>query len=284
MKCLNCKNSNLRNITRVKKREVVVCDICGLARVKNIPTKRGVENTINKISKEFFHEYLKEKDSYIKYFQKKVDDLDKYSSRGLLLDVGCGPGTFLQIAKDRGWNVVGVDLSKEAVELCRGNKLKVLNGTINSKTLGKKRFDAICAFQLIEHVTDPIYLLRNIFKRLKKGGVLIITTPDRLGLVPRLSGKHWFEYYNEEHLYFFTKDSLKGVVERSGFETLNIKTEFGRSLDIPYIWDRLTNYYYTTDSRINVLLNRLKFIPKFIGRRVAIKEPWVNIYLIARKT
>jgi 2-polyprenyl-3-methyl-5-hydroxy-6-metoxy-1,4-benzoquinol methylase len=251
--------------------------------VKNLPSKLDVKKAINSASNKFVKEYLREKHSYKIYFSSKFNDLRKYVNDGLLLDIGCGPGVFLKIAQNNGWKVKGVDLSKEVVMTCKRFAIDVVFGTISSSKLNNKKYDVITAFQLIEHVQNPLLFLHQMNKKLGKGGVIMLTTPDRKGFVAQILQSHWFEYYNEEHLFFFTKNSLKSIVEKSGFEIVTIKTEHGRSLNLPYIWSRLTDYYYTSASRMNSLLNRIGFFPRFVRNKLTIREPWVNIYLIAKK-
>ncbi len=283
MKCINCGREDLEKVARAKDRKILECINCGLGGVSPFPSKGGIAKTIDDVSEKFFQDYQKEEKSYTSYFKKKLDDIASYEPVGRLLDVGCGPGLFMKLAQERGWQVVGVDLSEEAVKKGKKDKITIKHGTLDSAKLGQNMFDVITGFQLIEHVQKPDALLRKMSARIKKGGLIVITTPDKKGFLAQLSGKHWFEYYNKEHLFFFNQKSLREMIEKAGFEVITCKTEFGRRLDLPYVWDRLLNYYYTKDTKAHKFVAAFNFVPKLLGRVVIIREPWVNIYLIARK-
>lgn len=283
MKCNVCKSQEHELLVNVKSRKIYTCNNCGLVFIKPLPSKSKNQKTVDKISNSFYDEYKLEEESYRKYFLKKIKDIKKYKKKGSILDVGCGPGTFLVEAKKSGYETYGVDLSTEAVKISKGRKLNAKKDSLKEVRFRKKQFDIITTFQLIEHVLNPRLLIEQAYKKLNKGGILVIATPNQRGLLSRLSGKKWFEYYNLEHNYYFSEQTLTTLTEDNGFEILQCKTEFGRELNLVYVWDRLVNYYYTKDTSINKIINLLKFIPNIIGDKIAIREPFVNVYLIAIK-
>lgn len=250
--------------------------------IEHLPSKLQNARFIQAVGKPFLAEYLEQESSYQDYFAKKLDDLAALKTSGKLLDVGCGAGTFLLQAKARGWQVVGTDLSTDALKLCHKRGLKVIKGTLEELPKNA-RFDVITCFQTIEHLPRPDLFLKQAYSRLKPGGILLVTTPNNQGFLGKLMGKWWFEYTNLEHLYFFQHHSLAQLVRKSGFQVLSLTTESGRQLDLPYIWDRLSRYYYTPGTPGAKLVQTLAFVPK-IFQQLPIKEPWVNCYLIATKT
>lgn len=283
MSCISCSNKKFRKITNIKGRNIFICGSCGLAFVSPIPRVGRILGTINKVSGTFYKEYVKEKKYYDVYFGEKLEEIKKIKSTGFLLDVGCGPGTFLKLAQEGGFKVSGVELSNEAVSFCKKEGLNVYHGTINSNKLRSKRFDIITAFQLLEHVQKPDKFLNGIYRRLKPNGIILLTTPDREGIAPRILGKHWFGYYNLEHNYYFTITSLKNLINKAGFNTLTYKRESIRSINFKYIYNRMINYYYTNDTSVNKILNKFEFIPKLLDNKIAFKVPWASISLIAKK-
>lgn len=110
-----------------------------------------------------------------------------------------------------------------------------------------------------------------------------MTTPDRRGLLARLTGQRWFEYYNEEHLTYFEERSLRHLLTNGEFKIVNLCTEFGRAFTLDYAAERLSRFYYTDSglvSRCGRLLARLLRVAG--GLRVS--EPWQTMYAIARRT
>lgn len=274
--CIHCKKKIYKIISHTKDRKIVECLVCGLATV-------DTTKSLMPASKTFFQEYLQESLSYENYFNNKTSDINKLSAKGKLLDIGCGPGTFIKLAKKSGWDIVGLDTSKYSADICRQQNLPVICGEIKSSKLKKDSFDFITAFQLIEHSSEPNGLLNEAYRLLKPGGYLVLTTPNKKGFLARLMGSYWFGYYNLEHCYFFTPETLKSLVKAAGFEVIFCKTEFGRKLSLNYIMDRLLNYYYTPDTGIYKFLAKFYWIARQLDKYFIIREPYVNIYLAARK-
>ena len=94
-----------------------------------------------------------------------------------LLDYGCGPGDMLAIARKCGLDARGVDASEYSVELARQRGLDVTLG--DAKTLASQRgsFDVVFAQSVIEHVDDPVALLRSLRELLRPNGLLLVSSP-----------------------------------------------------------------------------------------------------------
>lgn len=281
--CLSCHSDSFNISYKTKDRNISHCRKCGLLFVSPIPSENQILSIVEKVSQNFYKEYLAEFNSYSEYFKNKASDIDKLTSKGQLLDIGCGPGTFLEIAKKRGWDVLGIDLSAEAIKICKKKKIKAKLATTNSLNTKSETFNVITAFQLIEHVQMPDQLLKHIFNMLKPEGYLILTTPDQQGFLSKIMGRFWFEYYNLEHLYFFRQSVLQNMVKNFGFQIIFSQTEFGRRLKPSYILDRLINYYYTSPGIIHNILKFSMTPVKLLDKIIYVREPWVNIYLIAQK-
>lgn len=102
---------------------------------------------------------------------------------GRLLDAGCGNGIFLELLLGRsGWEVVGVDASQEAVARCRDKGIHAVQAVIEAFS-DADRFDVVTLWELIEHVFDPLGVLRRCRELLRPGGVLVLTTRTSAGLI-----------------------------------------------------------------------------------------------------
>jgi len=134
-----------------------------------------------------------------------------------ILELGCGHGYILEFLRRNGFsNVEGIDISEQLVQIAiaRGLNVKVADVFEYLRYSAKDRFSAIIALNFIEHFTkeELMRLMPNIYKALKKGGVLIILTPNGAGLFP-----HQVVYGDCTHMTIFTPQSLQEILELVGF-------------------------------------------------------------------
>jgi 2-polyprenyl-3-methyl-5-hydroxy-6-metoxy-1,4-benzoquinol methylase len=147
------------------------------------------------------------------------------SETGCLLDVGCGNGEFIEQMRSYGWSVAGVDLDSSAVEYCRSRGLDVSLGTI-ADLPETSQYDVIALTHVIEHVADPIELLRECSKRLRLDtGRIVITTPNLKSLGHRWFGKYWRGLEVPRHFVVFSPGGLRQCVEQAGLSVAAMSTE-----------------------------------------------------------
>jgi len=169
--------------------------------------------------------------SNIRDFRQGLEWIEKYRPSGRLLDVGCAVGVFLAIAKDRGWDVTGVDVSPFAVAYAR-EKLGVnaVAGELEDVAFPDGHFDVITLWDVIEHFPDPIATLREVRRILKDDGLLFVNTPNEQSLLKVFArffycasgGKFTYpvrKMYHQWHLTYFTAESLQRALRLSGFRT-----------------------------------------------------------------
>lgn len=139
---------------------------------------------------------------------------------GALLDVGCGNGRFLMLAQEIGWNAEGIDLDSKAVETARQRGLAVCQGGIEILSEEQEKYDVITLSHVIEHVPDPLNLLRSIYRLLKPGGSLWLETPNLASLGHQRFRENWRDLDPPRHLVLFTSDSLHQALGKVGFEII----------------------------------------------------------------
>jgi 2-polyprenyl-3-methyl-5-hydroxy-6-metoxy-1,4-benzoquinol methylase len=136
--------------------------------------------------------------------------------KGRLLEIGTGAGFFLKAAARAGWDAHGLELSSEAAAYAR-------------ETLGLDEagsFDAAAMFEVIEHLRDPMAVLRAARRAVRPGGVLVLSTPN-LGALTRLAlGNDWAVLSPAEHLYYFTERTLSAILIKAGFSRVDFVREF----------------------------------------------------------
>jgi 2-polyprenyl-3-methyl-5-hydroxy-6-metoxy-1,4-benzoquinol methylase len=136
------------------------------------------------------------------------------------LDVGCGSGDFLSIARSAGWETFGVDFDGNAVAQARQLGHQVVEGSIDALD-GHDKFDAITVSHVIEHVPDPFHLLQRCYALLKPGGYFWLETPNLGSKGSMKYGRHWRGLEPPRHLVLFNRPALIRLHERAGFAEIH---------------------------------------------------------------
>jgi 2-polyprenyl-3-methyl-5-hydroxy-6-metoxy-1,4-benzoquinol methylase len=145
-------------------------------------------------------------------------------SSGKLLDVGCGEGSFLAVAKRCGWAVVGLEPDPKAALVAQQRGLDIVNSGLEGLESQSGSFDVITLSHVIEHMHEPLETLRSCNRLLKPGGQLWIETPNIDSLGHRVFGRHWRGLEAPRHLVLFSRSSLVWALSQAGF---------GRVLTLP---------------------------------------------------
>ena len=145
--------------------------------------------------------------------------------KGRLLDVGCGNGRFLSLMRTAGWEVAGVENDPVTARNVRDHlRIAVTEGNLSDARFPNASFDAVTLSHLIEHVYDPVELLRECRRILKPGGKLVIVTPNSHSLAHRLFGKSWRDLDPPRHLFVFSPSTIGSCSQKAGFRVDVIRT------------------------------------------------------------
>ncbi|WP_394792136.1 class I SAM-dependent methyltransferase [Rhodoferax sp.] len=134
-----------------------------------------------------------------------------------LLDVGCGNGAFLAMAKAAGWQVQGIDFDPQAVAAARSRGLDVICGGLDQILEQEGTYDCITCSHVIEHVHAPRHWITQMHALLRVGGRLWLQTPNISSRGHARFGPDWRGLEPPRHLVLFTPDSLSKLLEESGF-------------------------------------------------------------------
>jgi SAM-dependent methyltransferase len=143
-----------------------------------------------------------------------------------LLEVGCGAGFFLKAAARAGWQVEGIELSTEASRFAVERlELPIRRERAEDAPIKPASFDAAAMFDVIEHLFDPRAVLTAIARALAPGGTLVISTPNIDAASRYLLGRDWAVLSPLEHVYYFSEDSLRRLLEATGFSDVRFVRE-----------------------------------------------------------
>jgi SAM-dependent methyltransferase len=225
-RCLLCAGERADTLFVEPPHTVVRCVSCGLVWV----TPRFTECSLGAVYDESYWrsvaprargyaDYRRDQPLYLKTFRRRLAVVRRHVSRpGTLLDVGCAAGFFMQVMRDEGWTVYGVEPSAGIVAHAREQLgLGTIHvGTLDGAPHAPGTFDLVTLWDVIEHVPDPIALLRRARELLRPDGTLILETQDIDSLVARLLGRRWHHFKHDEHLYHFGRSTVRELLARAG--------------------------------------------------------------------
>ncbi|MDO8658555.1 MAG: class I SAM-dependent methyltransferase [Candidatus Levybacteria bacterium] len=162
----------------------------------------------------------------ISIITRRVPAIPAYKKDGKVLDIGCGAGDTLFLLKKLGWEAYGLEIDKNAILAALKNGLEnVKEGGYKAVDKYKDNFfDAVRLYHVIEHIDDPRACLKEIYKKLKKNGELIIGTPNIKSLNSFFFRSYWYNLDSPRHLYIFNPKTLERLLREEGYKIK--KTEY----------------------------------------------------------
>jgi len=180
-----------------------------------------------------------------------------------LLDIGCGNGHFLAAAKEKGWNINGLELDPETA--ARAAKLTGLTIAPSLAEIApEKQFQVIALWHVLEHVYE-LEEYFNFFKaRLNKGGKLLLALPNPASFDADYFEEYWAAYDVPRHIYHFTPATIAALAQKYGFK---LKKSRGLIFDSFYI-SLLSNEYKTGNKRLvhSFLIGLLSNLRAMLGK------------------
>lgn len=148
--------------------------------------------------------------------------VESHTSKGRILDMGCGTGHFLNECQNSGWEVTGVEPSDIARENARLEHGIMLHSKLDEVENARGSFDAITLWHVLEHLPDLNEHLSQFNQLLKDTGVLMIAVPNHESYDARVFGSDWAAWDVPIHLWHFSKSSMGRVAEKNGFRVESI--------------------------------------------------------------
>jgi SAM-dependent methyltransferase len=176
-------------------------------------------------------------------FRKCLDKIERIArpSGKRVLDVGAAGGSFLAMARERGYTPLGCEPSTWMCQFAREHYgLELHPGTIFDLPVEKGSVDLLTLWDVIEHTPDPKAVLARAHELLTPEGVLVMSWPDYASLAARLLGPKW-PFLLTVHLYYFTPTSMTELLRRTGFRALDYRKHW-QTLELGYVGMRAAPY------------------------------------------
>lgn len=157
-------------------------------------------------------------------YEKVLRQFDSYGGGQNILDVGCGNGSFVKVALQKGYQAEGIDLSDLAVEVAQRFRLPVTKLDFFSKNISESSRDIVTMFEVIEHLPNPVDFLRRSEKVVRPGGLIYLTTPNYNSVDRRVLGAKWNVFHREHLTYFTTQTLIKLIRKNTALDILHIET------------------------------------------------------------
>lgn len=174
--------------------------------------------------------------------------------KGKILDVGCGTGMFLNVARQNGWKVNGIEPDAGARAIAEKiNQIEIKKEILSA--FQNETFDIISLWHVLEHVHQLNETIECLKARLSQDGSLIIAVPNHESKDAEIYQEQWAAYDVPRHLYHFSQRSIKELFAKHGFE---LKKTLPMKFDSFYVSMLSTKYQTGKINYIKALMDGLK--------------------------
>ena len=136
-------------------------------------------------------------------------------NKGRILDIGAGTGDFLSVAKQNGWQTIGVEPNEKAKAIAIHKGVSFVEQT---RELENNSFDVISMWHVLEHVPNLDNQIKELKRLLKPDGTLLIAVPNFKSFDAKYYGKFWAAYDVPIHFWHFSKTAIQILFEKEGME------------------------------------------------------------------
>lgn len=237
---------------------VVKCNQCGLLRTNPRPTR----DTISFYYPESYGPYhstevkSNNRPSFLKKNIPKIFPLNLENLPdipvGQLLEIGCASGSFLNSMSELGWKVEGIELSRAAGLRAIELGYSVFIGSVDEAILSDDNYDLIVGWMVLEHLHDPVLVLRLLWKWMKPGGWLVLSIPNTASFEFNIFKDAWYALHLPNHLFHFSPKTINNLLRLTGWENVkiihqrvigNLMASTGFKLSDWGISERLTRFF-----------------------------------------
>jgi 2-polyprenyl-3-methyl-5-hydroxy-6-metoxy-1,4-benzoquinol methylase len=173
----------------------------------------------------------------VQLYEHWLDGIEALRAPGKILDIGCGTGLFLAVARRRGWQPYGIDDCAEATAHARSHfGLDVEGGEFSAFAAQGRRYDVVTMWDVIEHAREPVGLLKAARGVLAPGGVIALSTPNQKSILDVVAGALYRasggrvtwpleKFYIEQNFLYFSPATLEAALARAGLGLVSLRRE-----------------------------------------------------------
>jgi SAM-dependent methyltransferase len=252
---------------------MVTCNSCGLVRSDPIASEDLLATLYASSSFDYDHEVESIQETY----GRALGWLEARSSRcGALLEIGCGNGFFLRQARRRGWREVrGVEPSADAVAKAPpGLDGAIVCDVMRAGLFAPESFDAVCLFQVLDHISSPVELLEECLAALRAGGHILALNHNVCAWSARVLGER-SPIVDIEHTYLYSPATMCAIFAKAGFADAQVRS-VRNTCSLAYL-AQLAPLPAAVKSRL------LPALRARAAGRMRVTVPLGNLCLIARK-
>ncbi len=212
-----------RTVSKCPNKDINICKDCDVLFRHPFPSEQSLESIYEKnYSIENITKKIMNVETDVLIARQLFDLIMKEVSEKIrnvnMLEFGAGLGNFCEVVKDKVKNIVAVEKNKNAREFISQKEIEVISSL--GEIYGKAEFDLIVMIEVIEHLKDPVGILKRFYQLLKPDGKLFITTPNHRGLNSLITKERWREISRPTHLYAFSPKSLYRTLSIAGFNKI----------------------------------------------------------------
>jgi SAM-dependent methyltransferase len=223
-------------IVSVDGRDVIDCQTCGFRHINPLfsdeELKKFYDAEFYQTERpDYFRHAEEDKEWWMLRYHHYYEILEAHAPGRRLLDIGSGPGYFLEAGRERGWDVLGFEASPVAAEYTRARNIPVINDFFSAgKAKGLGHFDVVSLALVLEHLRDPVGLIEEALSVLAPGGVLLVISPNdfnplQMVLWEQMGFDPWW-VVPRHHLNYFDSRSARDFFVARGLEVLHQETSY----------------------------------------------------------
>lgn len=237
-RCPGCDSERL--VLESKRNSIYSCVDCSLLFTNPRPTQEFV---LRNYCEGYYYKNFVPDDNWEAMWARRIKRILRRLGSGRMLDVGAGIGTQLHLMRQRGFGVIGTEVSTEAIERAKTlYNLNLLQGYVEDILLEDESFDVITMWHVFEHLPDPGKTLSHLVRKLRRNGYIFIAVPNNALLQLMSKPRYWFasrqeklealipdvpyeKTYSEIHLIHFAPSSLRTIFSKHGLEIVELNLD-----------------------------------------------------------
>lgn len=266
--CLLCDSQDHSVLKKQSKYTFLRCRNCGLSFL--YPQPRTEDLYTEKYYASWGLDVSRETPASLRFmkmntFNMRLDEIEKFVRPGRILDVGCATGFAMEVAKERGWEPYGVELSEYSSSIARKKfGSAVVTGDLFDAGYEDNYFDAVLLSDLLEHVQNPIDTLIEVRRTLSAGGIVSIITPNIDSFSSKIMGRSWM-HFKLEHLYYFSPTTIAHIIKKADLKLAMTKPA-KKAINLSYFLTQVAAYGNPSLSKALTLFS--KIIPHVLREKV----------------